>query len=92
MPYDGAPVVWMHNGKQIFPEKNPAKYEIISDGPYRTLVIKNLREEEQGVLGVKIADKLTTAKLQVGGQISKDLKLLFSPIIGFVVTLLMLHH
>ena len=67
LPYDGAPVVWMHNGKQIFPERNPAKYEIITDGPYRTLVIKNLKEEEQGILGVKIADKLTTAKLQVGG-------------------------
>ena len=67
LPHTGAPIVWMHNGKQIFPEKNPAKYEIISDGPFRTLVIKNLKEEEQGLIGVKIADKLTTAKLQVGG-------------------------
>ena len=69
LPYEGAPVAWMHNGKQIYPEKNPQKYEIISEGPFRTLIIKNLRQEEQGTLGVKIADKLSTAKLGVGGQI-----------------------
>ena len=70
LPNDGAPVLWMHNGKQIFPEKNPAKYEIFSDGPFRTLVIKDLKEEEQGLIGVKLGNKLTTAKLKIAGQIS----------------------
>merc|ERR1712142_900454 len=58
---------WIHNGKRIFPEKDPQKYEIIKDGLNRTLVIKNLKEQEQGSISVKIADKTSTAKLKVQG-------------------------
>ena len=67
VPHKDAPVEWMHNGKRIYPEKNPEKYQVISDGLNKTLVIKNLKEEEQGTLGVKVADKMVTAKLQVQG-------------------------
>ena len=67
LPYEGAPVEWIHNGKQIYPEKNPQKYEIITDGLSKVLVIKNLKEEEQGMFGVKIGENLCTAKLQVQG-------------------------
>ena len=67
VPHEGAAVEWMHNGKRIYPEKNPEKYQVISDGLNKTLVIKNLKEEEQGTLGVKVADKMCTAKLQVQG-------------------------
>ena len=67
LPHANAPIEWIHNGKRIYPEKDPQKYEVISDGLHKTLVIKNLKQEEQGTLGVKIADKVTTAKLQVQG-------------------------
>ena len=67
LPYEGAPVEWIHNGIQIFPDKNPEKYEIITDGLFKVLVIKNLKEDEQGTFGVKIANNLCTAKLQVQG-------------------------
>ena len=67
LPHANAPIEWIHNGKRIFPEKNPQKYQVISDGLNRTLVIKDLQPEEQGSLGVKIADKVTTAKLEVQG-------------------------
>ena len=67
LPHEGAPIEWTHNGKRIYPEKEPHKYEIVSDGLNRTLVIKNLKIEEQGSIGVKIADKVSSAKLQVQG-------------------------
>merc|ERR1712142_176505 len=65
LPNEGAPMEWIHNGKRIFPEKDPQKYEIIKDGLNRTLVMKNLKEQEQGSISVKIADKTSTAKLKV---------------------------
>ena len=58
---------WMHNGKLIYPEKEPHKYDIISDGLTRILVIKNLKVEEQGNVGIKVANKVSTAKLRVQG-------------------------
>ena len=64
LPYEGAPVEWIHNGKRIYPEKNPQKYEIITDGLSKVLVIKNLKEEEKGTFGVKIGENLCTVKLQ----------------------------
>merc|ERR1712142_1040399 len=66
-PYEGAPVEWIHNGKRIFPEKDPKKYEIISDGLTKVLVIKDLKENEQGKFGVKIGETLCSANLQVKG-------------------------
>ena len=67
VPYEGAPVEWIHNGKRIFPEKDPKKYEIISDGLTKVLVIKDLKENEQGKFGVKIGETLCSANLQVKG-------------------------
>ena len=78
LPNEGAPMEWIHNGKRIFPEKDPQKYEIIKDGLNRTLVIKNLKEQEQGSISVKIADKTSTAKLKVQGLCStKSLNVAF---------------
>merc|ERR1712142_969313 len=65
LPYEGAPVEWVHNGKKIYPERNPEKYQIISKGLVKTLVIKDVKEEEKGTIGVKIGDKVNTAKLEV---------------------------
>ena len=67
LPTPDATIEWIHNGKRIHPEKNPEKYQVISDGPKRTLIIKDLKEEEQGSLGVKIGEKTHMAKLQVQG-------------------------
>ena len=67
LPYEGAPVEWIHNGKQIYPEKNPEKYEIITNGLSKTLIIKNLKEQEQGTIGVKMGEQVCTATLQVKG-------------------------
>ena len=70
LPYEGAPVEWIHNGKQIYPEKSPHKYEVITDGLSKVLIIKGLKEEEQGTIGVKIGEKFSTAKLQIQGLYS----------------------
>ena len=67
LPHEGAPTEWIHNGKRIYPEKEPHKYDVISDGLTRTLIIKNLKVEEQGNVGIRVANKVTTAKLRVQG-------------------------
>jgi len=43
------------------------KYDIVSDGLVKTLVIKDLKEDEQGTFGVKVGNKTTNAKLHVQG-------------------------
>ena len=67
LPHDGAPIEWIHNGKRIYPEKEPRKYDIITDGLVKLLVIKDLKEDEQGTFGVKVGNKTSTAKLNVQG-------------------------
>ena len=67
VPYEGAPVEWFHNGKRIYPEKDPSKFEVVSDGLFKTLIIKNLQENEQGKLGVKIGESMCQANLQISG-------------------------
>ena len=67
LPHAGAPIEWIHNGKRIYPERDPRKYDVVSDGLVRTLVIKDLKEDEQGTFGVKVGDKTCTAKLEVQG-------------------------
>ena len=67
LPHDGAPIEWIHNGKRIYPERDPKKYDVISDGLVKTLVIKDLKEDEQGTFGVKVGEKTNTAKLLVQG-------------------------
>ena len=67
LPHKDAPVEWVHNGKRIYPEKNPEKYEIITEGLTKILVIKNLKIEEQGTMGAKVGAETCTAKLQVQG-------------------------
>ena len=71
LPKPDATIEWIHNGKRIYPEKNPEKYQVVSDGLNRTLIIKDLKEEEQGSLGVKIGEKTHAAKLQVQGVLKK---------------------
>ena len=58
---------WFHNGKRIYPEKDPSKFEVVSDGLFKTLIIKNLQENEQGKLGVKIGESMCQANLQISG-------------------------
>ena len=67
LPHAGAPIEWIHNGKRIYPEKEPRKYDIITDGLVKLLVIKDLKEDEQGTFGVKVGNKTNTAKLNVQG-------------------------
>ena len=67
VPHEGAPIEWMHNGKRLYPERDPQKYQIISDGLNKTLVIKDLKEEEQGTMAVKIGNHQSTAKLHIQG-------------------------
>lgn len=67
LPYEDAPVEWLHNGKRIFPEKNPQKYHVITNGLSKILVINDLKKEEQGTMGIKIGEKTSTAKLQIKG-------------------------
>ena len=72
LPKPDATIEWIHNGKRIYPEKNPEKYQVVSDGLKRTLIIKDLKKEEQGSLGVKVGEKTHTAKLQVQGVLIKQ--------------------
>merc|ERR1712142_1114714 len=67
VPHEGAPIEWTHNGKRLYPERDPQKYQIISDGLNKTLVIKDLKEEEQGTMAVKIDNHQSTAKLHIQG-------------------------
>ena len=67
LPHEGAPIEWIHNGKRIYPEKDPKKYTVVTDGLVKTLVIKDLKEDEQGTFGVKSGDKTTSAKIEVQG-------------------------
>ena len=76
LPYEGAPVEWTHNGKRIYPEKDPQKYEIISDGLNKVLIIKNIGRQEEGTMGVKVGETVSNAKIKVKGlwyQISMKL-------------------
>ena len=73
LPRKDAVVEWTHNGKRIYPEKYPNKYEIITDGLIKKLIIKNLRIDEEGTLGAKIGEETCTAKLHIQGLYSQHM-------------------